>query len=97
MLFLFYIFGKLFLQGYVLRIVGGNDKQGFFMKQGIFINVRVRLFFSKGYFCFRFRRIGERRRKFVRGCIVDFNFSVLVMVIVKKGYYKRQFLIDVYV
>ena len=28
-------------QGYVLRITGGNDKQGFPMKQGILTNGRV--------------------------------------------------------
>nr|AFJ91756.1 ribosomal protein S6 [Ostrea edulis] len=72
-------------KGYVLRIAGGNDKQGFPMKQGILTNVRVRLLMSKGHSCFRPRRDGERRRKSVRGCIVDNNLSVLAMVIVKKG------------
>ncbi|XP_061164668.1 small ribosomal subunit protein eS6-like [Saccostrea cucullata] len=72
-------------KGYVLRIAGGNDKQGFPMKQGILTNVRVRLLLSKGHSCFRPRRDGERRRKSVRGCIVDSNLSVLAMVIVKKG------------
>ncbi|KAK3098353.1 hypothetical protein FSP39_018698, partial [Pinctada imbricata] len=72
-------------KGYVLRIAGGNDKQGFPMKQGVLTNVRVRLLLSKGHSCFRPRRSGERRRKSVRGCIVDSNLSVLAMVIVKKG------------
>ncbi|XP_022332709.1 small ribosomal subunit protein eS6-like [Crassostrea virginica] len=72
-------------KGYVLRIAGGNDKQGFPMKQGILTNVRVRLLLSKGHSCYRPRRTGERRRKSVRGCIVDSNLSVLAMVIVKKG------------
>ncbi len=30
-------------KGYTLRITGGNDKQGFAMKQGILVNGRVRL------------------------------------------------------
>nr|ACS72283.1 ribosomal protein S6 [Pinctada maxima] len=72
-------------KGYVLRIAGGNDKQGFPMKQGVLTNVRVRLLLSKGHSCFRPRRSGERRRKSVRGCIVDSNLSVLAMVIVEKG------------
>lgn len=59
------------------------------MKQGILTNVRVRLLLSKGHSCFRPRRDGERRRKSVRGCIVDSNLSVLAMVIVKKGLYKQ--------
>ncbi|KAJ8304423.1 hypothetical protein KUTeg_018006 [Tegillarca granosa] len=72
-------------KGYVLRIAGGNDKQGFPMKQGVLTNGRVRLLLSKGHSCFRPRRTGERRRKSVHGCIVDNNLSVLAMVIVKKG------------
>lgn len=30
-------------KGYVFRITGGNDKQGFTMKQGILVNGRVRI------------------------------------------------------
>lgn len=72
-------------QGYVVRIAGGNDKQGFPMKQGVLTTGRVRLLLSKGHSCYRPRRSGERRRKSVRGCIVDSNLSVLSLVIVKKG------------
>lgn len=73
------------LQGYVVRISGGNDKQGFPMKQGVLTTGRVRLLLSKGHSCYRPRRTGERKRKSVRGCIVDANLSVLNLVIVKKG------------
>ena len=69
----------------MVRIAGGNDKQGFPMKQGVLTNGRVRLLLSKGHSCFRPRRSGERRRKSVRGCIVDSNLSVLALVVVKKG------------
>ncbi|XP_074106905.1 ribosomal protein S6 [Cotesia typhae] len=72
-------------KGYVVRIAGGNDKQGFPMKQGVLTNGRVRLLLSKGHSCYRPRRDGERKRKSVRGCIVDANLSVLALVIVKKG------------
>jgi len=72
-------------KGYVFRIGGGNDKQGFPMKQGILTNQRVRLLLGKGHSCYRPRRTGERKRKSVRGCIVDGNLSVLSLVIVKKG------------
>uniref|UniRef100_A0A8C4QMP1 40S ribosomal protein S6 n=1 Tax=Eptatretus burgeri TaxID=7764 RepID=A0A8C4QMP1_EPTBU len=71
--------------GYIVRISGGNDKQGFPMKQGVLTNGRVRLLLSKGHSCYRPRRKGERRRKSVRGCIVDANLSVLNLVIVRKG------------
>merc|ERR1711944_307486 len=72
-------------KGYVVRITGGNDKQGFPMKQGVLTNGRVRLLLSKGHSCYRPRKTGERKRKSVRGCIVDANLSVLSVTIVKKG------------
>lgn len=72
-------------KGYVVRISGGNDKQGFPMKQGVLTNGRVRLLLSAGHSCYRPRTTGERKRKSVRGCIVDANLSVLNLVIVKKG------------
>lgn len=34
-------------KGYTLRITGGNDKQGFAMKQGILVNGRVRILMKK--------------------------------------------------
>jgi small subunit ribosomal protein S6e len=30
-------------KGYTLRITGGNDKQGFTMKQGVLVNGRVKI------------------------------------------------------
>merc|ERR1719381_306607 len=62
-----------------MRITGGNDKQG------VPTNGRVRLLLNKGHTCYRPRRTGERKRKSVRGCIVDGNLAVLAMAIVKKG------------
>ena len=55
------------------------------MKQGILTNNRVRLLMARGMSCYRERRSGERRRKSVKGCIVDSNLSVLSLVIIKKG------------
>lgn len=72
-------------KGYIFRISGGNDKQGFPMKQGVLVPHRVRLLLSDGHSCYRERRKGERRRKSVRGCIVGPDISVLSLVIVKKG------------
>jgi small subunit ribosomal protein S6e len=71
--------------GYVFRITGGNDKQGFPMKQGVLRNDRVRLLLSKGHSCYRPRRTGERKRKSVRGCIVGSDLSVISLIIVKQG------------
>jgi len=71
--------------GYIFRISGGNDKQGFPMKQGVLTNTRVRLLLKEGSSCYRARRVGERKRKSVRGCIVGSDISVLNLVIIKKG------------
>ena len=40
-------------KGYVVRISGGNDKQGFPMKQGVLTHGRVRLLLSKGHSCYK--------------------------------------------
>jgi len=70
---------------YVFKITGGNDNQGFPMKQGVITSQRVKLLMSKGHSCFRERREGERKKKSVRGCIVSSDLSVLNLVVVKKG------------
>jgi len=72
-------------KGYIFRITGGNDKQGFPMKQGVLSNGRVRLLLAKGKSCYRPRRKGERKRKSVRGCIVGPDLSVLNLVVQKRG------------
>merc|ERR1719324_1599954 len=72
-------------KGYVFRISGGNDKQGFPMKQGVLVNQRVRLLFKKGMSCYRERRNGCRKRKSVRGCIVGPDLAVLSLAVAKKG------------
>ncbi|XP_077350078.1 small ribosomal subunit protein eS6-like [Lithobates pipiens] len=72
-------------KGYIVRINGGNDKQGFPMQQGILTHGHVHLLLSKGHSCYRPRRTGKRKRKSLCGCIVDAKLSVLNLVIVKKG------------
>merc|ERR1711957_464424 len=73
--------------GYILKILGGQDKQGFAMKQGVLTQDRVKLMMSKGVQGCRGygMRKGERYRKSVRGCIISRHISVLHLVIVKKG------------
>lgn len=72
-------------KGYVLKLTGGNDKQGFPMMQGVIKNGRVRLLFKDGMTCFRSRRNGSRKRKSVRGCIVGHDMAILNFIIEKKG------------
>lgn len=61
------------------------------------IPVRVRLLLKKGHSCYRPRRTGERKRKSVRGCIVDANMSVLALIVVRKGEKEIAGLTDVQV
>jgi small subunit ribosomal protein S6e len=72
-------------KGYIVKITGGNDKQGFPMKQGVLKDGRVRLLFKKGMSCYRERRAGMRKRKSVRGCIVGHDLAIMNLVVVKKG------------
>ncbi|KAK7831835.1 hypothetical protein U0070_016465, partial [Myodes glareolus] len=64
-------------KGYVVQISGSIDKQGFLMTRCPDPWQSVPAVEP--------RRTGERKRKSVRGCIVDANLSVLNLVIVKKG------------
>ena len=80
--------------GYILRVSGGNDKQGFPMRQGVLTNTRVRLLMKKGHAGYRQRRAGERKRKSVRGCIIGNDISVLNLVITQIGENKIEGLTD---
>jgi len=71
--------------GSVMRISGGNDKQGFPMRQGVLTNTRVRLLCKKGHKAYRQRRAGERKRKSVRGCVVGHDIAVLNLVVTQIG------------
>jgi len=78
------VLGKEF-KGYTLRITGGNDKQGFTMKQGILVNGRVRILMRGRTTLYRPRRTGERKRKSVRGCICGPDLSVIALKVLIKG------------
>lgn len=74
-------------KGYIFKVTGGVDKQGFPMKQGVLTNGRVRVLMSRGVTCFKGhgRRNGEKRRKSVRGCIMSPDLSMINMIVIKKG------------
>eukprot|EP01061_Rhynchopus_euleeides_P032985 TRINITY_DN54_c0_g1_i2.p2 TRINITY_DN54_c0_g1~~TRINITY_DN54_c0_g1_i2.p2 ORF type:complete len:237 (+),score=92.84 TRINITY_DN54_c0_g1_i2:64-774(+) len=83
-------------EGYVFRITGGADKQGFPMKQGVLATSRVKLLLARGavgYQAWR-GRTGERNRKSVRGSVVGSDISVLNLIIVQKGKSELQGVTD---
>lgn len=84
-------------KGYVFKISGGNDKDGFPMMQGVVVKKRIRLMLSKAHKCYRPRRNGERKRKSVRGCIVGPDICVISLVVVRKGEQNIEGLTDIQV
>lgn len=73
-------------KGYVFKLSGGNDKDGFPMKQGIMINGRTRMMFKNGRASTYIpRRTGERKRRSVRGCIYGSDLAVIFLTVAKKG------------
>jgi len=72
-------------KGYIFKITGGNDKDGFPMKQGILVQGRVRLLMAAGHKTYRPRRKGERKRKSVRGAIVGSDIAILALSVSKVG------------
>ena len=72
-------------KNYIVRITGGNDKDGFPMMLGVATSNRVRLLLDGSLGCYIPLRDGQRRKKTVRGCVVSMDLAVLNVVIVKKG------------
>jgi ribosomal protein S6E (S10) len=72
-------------KGYVFKITGGVDKDGFAMKQGVLTNNRVKILLDGSTGHYRPLRDGERRRKAVRGCVCAADLAVVNLVVVKKG------------
>ena len=75
--------------GYIYKITGGYDDDGFAMKNGILTQGRKKILLQKGSKNFRYKngyhRTGVRKRKLVRGCIVSHSIKVLSLKIVKAG------------
>jgi small subunit ribosomal protein S6e len=79
-------FGDAF-KGYIFRLKGGQDTEGFPMVVGVAANARVSLLLKRGATGFAaYRgRSGERRRKAVRGDIVAQDIAVLEVTVSKTG------------
>lgn len=72
-------------KGYVFRVTGGFDGQGFAMKQGVLTSGRVRLLLDGTNGHYTNRRKGDRRRKSVHGCIISPEMTAVNVIVVKKG------------
>jgi small subunit ribosomal protein S6e len=72
------------LPGYVLKITGGTDKDGFPMHPSIPGSVKKKVLLS-GEPCFHPRKKGERRRKTVRGNTISADIVQINVKVSKKG------------
>jgi len=72
-------------KGYVLRITGGTDENGFPMKNGVLRKTRVKLLIPPRTCGLRKGREGERKRRSVRGCIIDRDIGAVHCAIASKG------------
>ncbi|KAL0237660.1 hypothetical protein PCE1_001054 [Barthelona sp. PCE] len=70
--------------GYVFRVTGGSDTDGFAMKEGIMTHKRVKLLRSMKN-GFKPKREGARKRSIVLGCFISREISTLNLVVVKQG------------
>ena len=76
--------GVIDMPGYKLRITGGTDKDGFPMRKGIHTSGRIKVLVSGGT-GYKPKNKGVRRRKTLRGEIVDKDIAQLNVVVVKEG------------
>eukprot|EP00742_Colponemidia_sp_Colp-10_P005992 GILJ01006413.1.p2 GENE.GILJ01006413.1~~GILJ01006413.1.p2 ORF type:complete len:269 (+),score=77.12 GILJ01006413.1:28-807(+) len=90
------IFGDEY-KGYTFRLQGGSDKEGFPMVHGVMASARVALLLKRGTVGFQsFRgKAGERRKKSIRGCILNADVAVINAVIVANGEKPIEGLTDV--
>ncbi|MEM5853975.1 MAG: S6e family ribosomal protein, partial [Candidatus Aenigmatarchaeota archaeon] len=72
------------LPGYVLKITGGTDKDGFPMHPSVEGSVKKRVLLSEPP-CFHPKKKGERRRKTVRGNTISSDIVQINVKMVKKG------------
>lgn len=90
------IFGEEY-KGYTFRLQGGSDKEGFPMVHGVMASARVALLLKRGAVGFQAYRgfAGERRKKSIRGCILNSDIAVLNAVVVATGEKPIEGLTDV--
>lgn len=71
--------------GYVFKITGGSDSDGFGMKQGVMTKNKIKLLLKEGSTGFFPKREGTPKRKTVRGCIIGLETASINLVIIQKG------------
>lgn len=76
--------GALGLAGYTLRITGGSDKEGYPMRPDVHGTDRKRILLTAGA-GIRNKKIGERKKKTIRGNIVSESINQMNLIVLKAG------------
>lgn len=71
--------------GYIFKITGGSDSDGFGMKRGVLTKSKLKLLLKEGSSGYFAKREGTPKRKTVRGCIIGHEIASLSLVILQKG------------
>ena len=72
-------------KGYIFRITGGSDRDGFAMKQGVMTKAKLKLLLKEGSSGYFARREGVALRKTVRGCIIGSELGAINLIVIQKG------------
>ena len=72
------------LEGYEVKITGGSDKQGFPMRKSI-LGAKRKKALLKGGVGYKKARDGRKKRKSVRGNVIDQDVQQVNVKVVKKG------------
>lgn len=72
------------LNGYVLQITGGSDKEGFPMRRNLLGTARKKLLLSGGV-AYKSKRNGVKKRKSVRGNTISEDISQINVKVIENG------------
>jgi len=84
--------GQIGFPGYIFKITGGSDKDGFPMRSNLEGPIRKRILSTRSQ-GFRIKKKGEKQRKLVRGNTISDDIYQINMKIVQAGKKKIEELI----
>ncbi|MHA1913183.1 MAG: eS6 family ribosomal protein [Promethearchaeota archaeon] len=77
--------GLIGFPNYEFEITGGSDSSGFPMRKDVHGPVKKKILVSKRGIGYKPRRVGEKRRKTVRGNEVTFDMTLINLKVLKYG------------
>jgi len=77
--------GLIGFPNYEFSIMGGSDSSGFPMRKDVHGPVKKKILVSKRGIGYKPRRVGEKRRKTVRGNEVTYDMTLINLMVTKYG------------